>query len=77
MGCGIERNPLTRITCYNSYLAGVMAGGLEEFTILYILFRIYEAKAPTRIRYYFMSIVALLPYIAVVNNILFLLSYVF
>ena len=75
-GCGIERNPITRATCFTcGYLPGVVVGGIWEFTILYLFFKLYEAKAHPTIRYYFMTIVSLLPYVAVINNTLFLLTH--
>jgi len=74
-GCGIERNPITRSLCYAcGYPVSVAIGGLLEFTVLYLFLKLY-AKAPAPWRKIYSIYVALLPYIAVVNNTIFLLTH--
>ena len=74
-GCLVERNPITRNICYISgHCIAVVVGGLLEFTILYLLFRLYELKASV-LKEYFMGFVALLPYVAVINNVIFLATH--
>jgi len=74
-GCIVERNPITRTVCLNYGRVAVVVGGLWEFTILYLLFKLYELKAREVLREVLMTIVSLLPYVAVVNNLLFLISH--
>jgi len=74
-GCYVERNPITRTLCYHcSHGLAVLGGSLWEFIILYLFLKLYEMKANV-LKDYFMFYISLLPYIAVVNNIVFLLTH--
>jgi magnesium-transporting ATPase (P-type) len=75
-GCIIERNPITRATCYAcGYLVSVIVGGLLEFTVIYMFLKLYDFIERTPMRLFYKIVVALLPYIAVVNNTIFLLTH--
>ena len=74
-GCLVERNPITRATCeLCNYNIAVVVGSILEFAILYFLFKIYELKAGS-LKEYFMGFVSMLPMIATINNIIFLLTH--
>jgi len=74
-GCLVERNPIMRNICYISgHCIAVVAGGLLEFTVMYLIFKLYEWKVNV-FKEYFMGFVSMLPWVAVANNIIFLLTH--
>lgn len=75
-GCIVERNPITRSVCYSTdYRSAVIVGGIWEFTVLIIYMLIYQHFAEDSLKEILQLSASLLPYIAVVNNTIFLLTH--